>query len=129
VKPAWLVAACLALTCATSAAWAQEKYPAKPVRIVVPYAPGGATDIAARILGDQLRQVFNQSFVVENKPGANGIVAINELVNSKPDGYTLMLGNVTTNAITPVVAPGKVPNYDKIVTAVSRLVDVHGQRV
>ena len=124
MKRAWLLAACLALTCATSTVSAQEKYPAKPVRIVVPYAPGGATDIAARILGDQLRQVFNQSFVVENKPGANGIVAINELVNSKPDGYTLMLGNVTTNAITPVVAPGKVPNYDKTVTAVSRLVDI-----
>jgi tripartite-type tricarboxylate transporter receptor subunit TctC len=105
-------------------AQAQERYPAKPVRIVVPYAPGGATDIVARIVGDQMRQILGQSFVVENKPGANGIVAINELVNARPDGYTLMLGNVTTNAITPVLTPAKVPNYDKTVVAVSRLVDI-----
>ena len=94
----------LALLCiafGTVTASAQDKYPSKPVKIVVPYAPGGATDIVARILGDQLRQITGQSFVVENKPGANGIVAINEMVNAKPDGYTLMIGNVTTNTITP----------------------------
>src|SRR5262245_66482142 len=103
---------------------AQDKYPAKPVKIVVPYAPGGATDIVARILGEQLRQITGQSFVVENKPGANGIVAINEMVNARPDGYTVMIGNVTTNAITPVLTPAKLPNYDKHVVAISRLVDV-----
>src|SRR4029077_13674644 len=69
-------------------------------------------------------QSLGQSFVVENKPGANGIVAINELVNSRPDGYTLMIGNVTTNAITPVLTPGKVPNYDKKVAPVTNLVDI-----
>ena len=105
-------------------AQAQDKYPSKPVKILVPYAPGGATDIVARILGEQLRQITGQSFVVENKPGANGIVAINEMVNAKPDGYTLMLGNVTTNTITPVLTPAKVPNYDKNVVAVSRIVDI-----
>jgi tripartite-type tricarboxylate transporter receptor subunit TctC len=116
-----LVLASLALA---GAAAAQDKYPAKPVKIVVPYAPGGATDIVARILGEQLRAITGQSFVVENKPGANGIVAINEMVNARPDGYTVMIGNVTTNAITPVLTPAKLPNYDKSVVAVSRLVDV-----
>ena len=114
----------LCLAFANGAACAHDKYPAKPVKIVVPYAPGGATDIVARILSEQLRQSLGQSFVVENKPGANGIVAINELVNSRPDGYTLMIGNVTTNAITPVLTPGKVTNYDKKVAPVTNLVDI-----
>jgi tripartite-type tricarboxylate transporter receptor subunit TctC len=116
--------ALLVLGLGAVSAEAQDKYPAKPVKIVVPYAPGGATDIVARILGEQLRQITGQSFVVENKPGANGIVAINEMVNAKPDGYTLMLGNVTTNTITPVLTPAKLPNYDKNVVAVSRIVDI-----
>jgi tripartite-type tricarboxylate transporter receptor subunit TctC len=116
--------ALLCLAFGTVTASAQDKYPSKPVKIVVPYAPGGATDIVARILGEQLKQITGQSFVVENKPGANGIVAINEMVNSRPDGYTLMIGNVTTNTITPVLTPAKVPNYDKNVVAISRLVDI-----
>jgi tripartite-type tricarboxylate transporter receptor subunit TctC len=124
VKRIALFTAVLCLAFANGAACAQDKYPAKPVKIVVPYAPGGATDIVARILSEQLRQSLGQSFVVENKPGANGIVAINELVNSRPDGYTLMIGNVTTNAITPVLTPGKVPNYDKKVAPVTNLVDI-----
>jgi tripartite-type tricarboxylate transporter receptor subunit TctC len=124
VKRVVLFTAVLCLALANGAACAQDKYPAKPVKIVVPYAPGGATDIVARILSEQLRQSLGQSFVVENKPGANGIVAINELVNSRPDGYTLMIGNVTTNAITPVLTPGKVPNYDKKVAPVTNLVDI-----
>jgi tripartite-type tricarboxylate transporter receptor subunit TctC len=124
VKRVVLFTAVVCLAFANGAARAQDKYPAKPVKIVVPYAPGGATDIVARILSEQLRQSLGQSFVVENKPGANGIVAINELVNSRPDGYTLMIGNVTTNAITPVLTPGKVPNYDKKVAPVTNLVDI-----
>ena len=56
-----------------------------------------------RIVAEQMRQSLGQSFVVENKPGAFGIVAIQEMVNARPDGYTLMAGNVSTNAITPVL--------------------------
>jgi tripartite-type tricarboxylate transporter receptor subunit TctC len=119
-----LVSSLLWLACSIVPAPAQDKYPAKPVKIIVPYAPGGATDIVARLLGDQLRQTLGQSFVVENKPGANGIVAVNEMVNSKPDGYTLMIGNVTTNTITPVLTPAKLPNYEKSVLPISRLVDI-----
>jgi tripartite-type tricarboxylate transporter receptor subunit TctC len=118
----WAALLCLAFAAGT--ACAQDKYPSKPVKIVVPYAPGGATDIVARIMGDQLRQITGQSFVVENKPGANGIVAINEMINAKPDGYTLMIGNVTTNAITPVLTPAKVPNYDKNVAPVTVVNDI-----
>src|SRR6266849_542522 len=82
---------------------AQDKYPSRPVKVVVPYAPGGATDITARLFGEQMRQSLGQQFVVESKPGAFGILAIEEMARSKPDGYTLMVGNVSTNAITPIL--------------------------
>ena len=107
------------------AAAAQDKYPGKPIRVLVPYAPGGATDIVARVVGEQIRQTLGQSFVVENKPGAFGILAIEEMARSKPDGYTLMLGNVSTNAITPVLFPKKLSiNYAKDVVPVARLADL-----
>jgi tripartite-type tricarboxylate transporter receptor subunit TctC len=114
-----LVLGCLALS---GAAWAQDKYPSKPVKIVVPYAPGGATDITSRLFGEQLRQLLGQQFVVESKPGAFGILAIEEMARSRPDGYTLMVGNVSTNAITPVLFQKKFAiNFEKDVVSVSRL--------
>ena len=108
-----LLAALLAAGAGT-AAQAQEKYPSKPVKILVPYAPGGATDIVSRILGEHMGRILGQQFVTENKPGAFGIIAIEEMARAKPDGYTLMIGNVTTNAITPVISANKMGiNYDK----------------
>jgi tripartite-type tricarboxylate transporter receptor subunit TctC len=80
-----LALVCLALSAATVSA--QEKYPTRPVKIVVPYAPGGATDITARLFGEQMRQSLGQQFVIESKPGAFGILAIEEMARSKPDGY------------------------------------------
>src|ERR1700726_1929070 len=82
-------------------------YPPGPVKILVPYAPGGATDIVARVLAEQLHEMLGQIFVVENKPGAFGIIAIQELAKAKPDGYTLMVGNVSTNGLTPILYPSK----------------------
>lgn len=114
-----LAAACLALA---GSAIAQEKYPSKAVKIIVPYAPGGATDITSRIYGEQLKNILGQQFVVESKPGAFGIVAIEEMARSKPDGYTLMIGNVSTNAITPVLFKGKFKiNFEQDVVSVSRM--------
>jgi tripartite-type tricarboxylate transporter receptor subunit TctC len=102
-------------------AMAQDKYPSKPVKIVVPYAPGGGTDITARLFGDQLKNILGQQFVVENKPGAFGILAIEEMARSKPDGYTLMIGNVSTNAITPVLFKKKFNiDFEKDVQSVAR---------
>jgi tripartite-type tricarboxylate transporter receptor subunit TctC len=116
-------AACLALGGAS--AQAQDKYPTKPVKILVPYAPGGATDIVARIIGEQLRQILGQSFVIENKPGAFGILAVEEMSRARPDGYTFLIGNVSTNAITPLIFTKKMSiDYLKSVTAVTRLVDI-----
>lgn len=108
-----------------TAAGAQDKYPSKAIRIVVPYAPGGTTDIVARIIGEQMRQIFGQTVIVENKAGAYGIIAIEELNRSKPDGYTLMVGNVSTNAITPVLYAKKLSRpYETSVVPVMRLVDI-----
>ncbi len=67
---------------------AQAPYPAKPIRILVPYAPGGLTDVVARLYAEQLRQSLGQGVFVENKPGASGIVAIEEMARARPDGYT-----------------------------------------
>jgi tripartite-type tricarboxylate transporter receptor subunit TctC len=114
---------CLAL--GGLAADAQDKFPSKPVKVLVPYAPGGATDIVARIVAEPMRQRLGQSFVVENKPGAFGILAIEEMARARPDGYTLQVGNVSTNAITPVIFADKFKiNYDRDVTPVTNLIDV-----
>jgi tripartite-type tricarboxylate transporter receptor subunit TctC len=110
----------LALAYVGSAA-AQDKYPSKPVKIIVPYAPGGGTDITSRLFGDQLKNILGQQFVVENKPGAFGILAIEEMARAKPDGYTLMVGNVSTNAITPVLFKKKFQiDFEKDVVSVTR---------
>lgn len=118
-----LTAVCLAFGVAS--ATAQDKYPSRPVKVIVPYAPGGATDIVARIVGDEFQKVTGQPFVVLNKPGAFGLLAIDEMVKSAPDGYTLMLGNVSTNAITPIIYAKKMSvDYAKSVVAVTNLIDV-----
>jgi tripartite-type tricarboxylate transporter receptor subunit TctC len=117
-----IAAALLALGASANA---QEKFPNKPVKVLVPYAPGGATDIVARIVTEPMRHALGQPFIIENKPGAGGIIAIEELGRSKPDGYTLMLGNVNTNVITPVIFPKKISfDYFEKVIPVARVADV-----
>lgn len=117
-----LMAAAFALAFSGTAATAQDKYPSKPIKVLVPYAPGGATDIITRVLGEEMRKSLGQSFVVENKSGAFGIPAIEEMARSRPDGYTLMIGNVSTNAITPVLFQKKFTvNFEKDVVSVNRL--------
>jgi tripartite-type tricarboxylate transporter receptor subunit TctC len=96
-----VAAAALALASTAVPALAQsaDSYPSRTVRVLVPYAPGGATDIIARIVGAQLSDMLKQSFVVENRPGASGNLALEAVAKSAPDGYTLFVGNVSTNAI------------------------------
>ena len=108
----------------TLGASAQDKYPNRPIKVLVPYAPGGATDITARIIADEIQKITGQGFVVINKPGAFGMLAIDEMVKAAPDGYTLMIGNVTTNAITPMVYSKKMSfNYWDTVIPITRLAD------
>jgi tripartite-type tricarboxylate transporter receptor subunit TctC len=77
-----------------------EDYPTRPIRILVPYAPGGISDIAARIVGAKFTEAWGQQVVVENRPGANGFIAVTDAARSAPDGYTLVMvtaGDVTIN--------------------------------
>jgi tripartite-type tricarboxylate transporter receptor subunit TctC len=95
------------------------------VRIVVPYAPGGLTDVVARLYSEQLRQSFGRGVFVENKPGASGIIAIEEMARARPDGHTLMIGNISTNALTPVLLAKKMKiDYERDVQIVTPLADV-----
>src|SRR6202165_6339792 len=66
-------------------------WPIKPVRIVVPFAPAGSTDITARLVGNRLQEVWGQSVVIENKPGAGGNIAADMVAHLDPDGYTIMI--------------------------------------
>jgi len=89
--------ACLTLACAQAAGAAG--YPDKPVTIIVPFVPGGSSDITARSVAPGLTKRLGVSFVVENKPGANGAIAAQELKRTDPDGYTIMVGSIGTFAI------------------------------
>ncbi len=115
----------LCLTAATFAAAAQDRFPSKPVKVVVPFGPGSATDIVIRIVGEHMRPILGQAVVIENKPGAFGIIAIEEMARSRPDGYTLQIGNPGTNALAPIIYKNKFKiDYDKDVTLVTRLSEV-----
>lgn len=125
MKRLLMLAAAVLLASATQAAMAQDKYPSRTIKVVVPYAPGGATDIVARIVTDEMQKISGQPVIVLNKPGAFGMIAIDEMVKAAPDGYTLMVGNVSTNAITPVIYPDKMNfDYGKKVAAVTNLIGI-----
>jgi tripartite-type tricarboxylate transporter receptor subunit TctC len=112
-------------TQAWTPAWAQDKYPSRPIRIMVPYGAGSATDITIRIVGEAFRKIAGHGFVVENKPGAYGTIAIEEMLKAPPDGYTLEVGNSGTNALAPIIYKSKFrSDYDKDVTVVTRLGEV-----
>ena len=106
--------ACLSLvgTLLPPAANAQGAWPSKPVRIVVPFAAGGTTDILARSLAPELQRAFGQPLIVENKPGAGGNNGANEVAKAMPDGYTLLMGTVGTHAINAALY-SKMP-YDHV---------------
>jgi tripartite-type tricarboxylate transporter receptor subunit TctC len=109
---------------AASAA-AQDKYPSRPIKVLVPYAPAGAVDIVARIVTEQMRQTLGQPLVIENKPGAYGVLAIREMARAQLDGYTIMFGNNNANVITPILYAKKLTiDYDRDVVPIARVADV-----
>lgn len=94
-----LVSTALVFSALPAAAQNADQYPSRPVKIIVPYGPGGATDIIARQLANKLSEMLGQGFVVENRPGASGNIALDAVAKAAPDGYTLLVGNVSTNTI------------------------------
>ena len=116
------LAALVALGAVTASA---QEFPTKPIRIVVPFAAGGATDTTTRIIAEGMQKILGQPVVVENKPGGLGIIAIEEMAKANPDGHTLMMGSGMINGAVVAVHPDKFSiNYDRDVTVVGRVADV-----
>ncbi|HXF66138.1 MAG TPA: tripartite tricarboxylate transporter substrate binding protein [Burkholderiales bacterium] len=88
-----------------------QEYPTKPVRLVVGFPPGGATDLVVRLMAPKYTEIFKQQFIVDNRPGANGVIATDFTAKSPPDGYIVHLAHIGSLVISPAV--GKVP-YDPI---------------
>lgn len=107
MRPAILAAAAALL--AAFAVLAQN-YPAQTVRLVVPFAPGGSSEIIARSVAHEISKNLGQQFIVENKPGGAGNIAMVDVAHAEPDGYTLILGHVGTLAMNPAMM-AKIP-YD-----------------
>jgi tripartite-type tricarboxylate transporter receptor subunit TctC len=106
------VAAFSAMAGLTTAAIAQANYPDKPIKLIVPFPPGGGTDIIGRLIADKLTSTLGWKMVVDNKPGAGGTLGMDAAAKSKPDGYTLVLGQTSNLSIAPALFPNL--GYDPV---------------
>src|SRR5882672_9161639 len=120
---AWV--ALVALLCPVLSV-AQSKYPNRPVKIIVPFAPGGASDFVGRIMQPRLSELLGQQIVIENRGGAAGTIGMEAAARSAPDGYTLVLGNVGSTAINPGVFTNLSINNLRDFIPVTQVVDVPG---
>jgi tripartite-type tricarboxylate transporter receptor subunit TctC len=108
-----------------------QEFPSKPIRMVVGFPPGGGTDVVARILSPRMSELLGQPIVIENRPGATGTLAAGQVAKSPPDGYTIMMGHVSVNAIAPALFTSLPYDVLKdfapvaIAAAVPHLVTVH----
>ena len=98
-----LTFAALLGTCGSGLAQDAQSYPDKPIRIIVPFAPGGSSDVLARSIGQKLTEMWGQQILVDNRPGAGGNIGAAEAAHAEPDGYTLVLFDVGTITISPSI--------------------------
>lgn len=116
--------AAFAFAAGATAAQAAEKFPQRPVRLIVPYAPGGATDITARQLQTKISEAWGQPVIVDNRAGASGNIALELAARSAPDGYTLFVGNVSTNAINETTFSSLKVKPSRDLTGVTNLIQL-----
>jgi tripartite-type tricarboxylate transporter receptor subunit TctC len=112
---------------ATFSAHAQSiasTYPNKPIRIVIGFPPGGGIDIVARMMAPKLTEVLGQSVVIDNRPGANGVLGMDAVAKSAPDGYTIFLGTLGNLSVNPNFYPNLPFNYDKQFMALTQIASV-----
>ena len=102
----------LAALCCSGATVAQTAYPNKPIRMVVPFTPGGSTDILARAIGLELSKAWGQAVVIDNVPGAGGSIGADKVAKAPADGYTLLMGHIGTLAVNPSLYPNL--SYDPV---------------
>jgi len=107
-----MIGAAFILSCGSWAVQAQEKYPERPIRLLVPFSAGASTDLMARKLSAKPTPLLGQPVVVENRTGAAGTIAANEVARAKPDGYTLIFGTVSTHVLNQLTM-SKIP-YDSV---------------
>jgi tripartite-type tricarboxylate transporter receptor subunit TctC len=113
-----------AVLCAASAA-AAAQYPERPIRMLIPFAPGGATDIIARMIEPRMSRALGQQVVVDNRPGAAGNIAVELTAQAQADGYTLLVGNISTNSINPILfASRSKVNAVKDLAGITKLVAI-----
>src|SRR4051812_15557446 len=106
----FIAAGCWTLIASALAMAASEQFPVKPIRLIVPQGAGGQNDIQARLIAQKISDAFGQPVVVDNRPGAAGAIGFEISVKAPPDGYTLLLGSISTLAVLPSM-PNK-PKYD-----------------
>ena len=119
----WAAALCVAWAAGAQAQPGGAEWPAKPVRVVVPFPASGATDLVARVVAQRVGQELGQQFVIDNKPGAGGTIGAAEGAKGAPDGYTLLFTTSSTHAISPHLMPKLPYRVDQDFTPIAHLAD------
>src|SRR5438067_13136281 len=123
-KPTPAIAVAVVVMMFSTLAFGQASYPNRPVRMIVPFAPGGASDFVARIISPKLSELLGQQIVVDNRPGASGNIGMELAAKAPADGYTIYLGNIGTIAINPAIFANLSVNPQKDFTPITEVADV-----
>jgi tripartite-type tricarboxylate transporter receptor subunit TctC len=119
-----LAASALAVAMLAVPAAHAQTYPTKPIKVIVPFAPGGSSEVVARSVAAEMSKTLGQQMIVDNRPGGAGNIAMQEAARAEPDGYTLILGHVGTLAVNPYMFPKLPYDVDKDFVAVSLLAKI-----